>query len=259
MNIESTFTHKQYRIDSLIMSSDQNEIESDETRTDRRIQKGIEKLEKTITYKNRNRAIIVADSKGRELWKQRDSNTHVSITYQPGAKLRNAHLDATIKRHLNNRTIKNPIVLIWLGTCELTIKTRKGFTLQPNIGDYVNTLISEYQTYKDELLLINPNLTILFLECPYFKLHTFNLAKKYVNSKITFAEQKTLEKAIIAYNNSLISLNRISTPIISEDLVKYGKGKIRRQIQKNIDYRQLNDGCHPCARLWHKTMADQIC
>ena len=49
------------------MPSDTNEIETDKTQTDRRIQNGIKTLEKTIAYRNRNRAIIVEDSKGREL------------------------------------------------------------------------------------------------------------------------------------------------------------------------------------------------
>lgn len=222
------------------------------TRTDRRILNSIDKLEKTVEYRNRSNAIIVADSKGRELIKQRNQNTHVKITYQPGAKLRNQHLDATIKRHLNNRLIVKPIVLIWLGTCELTTKTSSGFKLQPNIIDWVNTLIDSYQIYKEELLVINPRAIILYIECPYFHLQTFNLAKHYTNSKVTKLEQEALEKAVITYNNALIVLNRVNTPLISEDLIKFGKGKGRKQ-KKKIDYRQLRDGCHPnssVTKLW---------
>lgn len=223
------------------------------TRTDRRIIKSIETLEKTITRKNRHNAIIIADSKGRELKKQRESNTHVAVHFQGGAKLRNFHLDACIKRHLNDRSVTKPIILIWLGTCELTKRGNNGFQLQPNITSYTNNLISSYQMYKNELLDINPRATVLFLECPYFHLQTFNLEKGHINSNISISEQKSLERAIIHYNNSLITLNGISAPLISEDLVKYGKGKQRRRMQKNIDYRQLSDGCHPSpsiSRLW---------
>lgn len=169
--------------------------------------------------------LLIADSKGCELKKQRELNTHVVVHFQGGAKLRDYHLDACIKSHLNDRSVIKPIILIWLGTCELTKKDNNGFQLQPNIGNYVYTLISSYQVYKNELLNINPRATILFLECPYFNLQTFNLEKGYSQSNINISDQKSLERAIIHYNNSLITLNSINTHLISEDLVRYGKGK----------------------------------
>ena len=133
----------------LNMSNENTDNEVIGNRTDRRIIKSIETLEKTIVHKNRYNAIIIADSKGRELKKQRESNTHVAVHFQGGAKLRNFHLDACIKGHLNNRLVINPIILIWLGTCELTRKGNNGFQLQPYIGSYVNNLINSYEIYKN--------------------------------------------------------------------------------------------------------------
>ena len=92
-----------------------NEDENNTTRTDRRIQQVIDKIEKTIEIKNRQRVILIADSKGRELRKQRLRNTHINIQYQPGAKIGNVFLDAAINRHIN--TVFRPKILIWLGTC----------------------------------------------------------------------------------------------------------------------------------------------
>ena len=50
-------------------------------RTDRRIINEIEKLNASIAVKDRSRAILIADSKGRELRKQRNRNTHLNIQY----------------------------------------------------------------------------------------------------------------------------------------------------------------------------------
>ena len=110
-------------------------------RTDRRIINEIEKLNASIAVKDRSRAILIADSKGRELRKQRNPNMHFNIQYQPGAKLRNVFLDASVKRHITNRSIRNPIVLIWLGTCEFTVKTVNGYKIQDNIDTHIDRLI----------------------------------------------------------------------------------------------------------------------
>lgn len=166
------------------MSNNKDETQ-EETRTDRRIKRDQEKLEKIIVARNRSNVILIADSKGRELQKQRESHTHIQIQYHPGAKLRNTYLDSAIKCHLNNRMIHHPIVLIWLGNWELTTRSSSGFVLQPNVESYVHSLISSYQIYKTELRAINPRATIIFLECPYFELQTFNLKKGHRSSNIS--------------------------------------------------------------------------
>ena len=77
------------------------------TKADRNIAKSIKKHVEEITYKNRNHAIIVGDSKCRELQKQRQHNSHVNIFYQPGAKLNNGHIDAYIRRHLEKYSVNH--------------------------------------------------------------------------------------------------------------------------------------------------------
>ena len=66
------------------MSDEENE-ENKTTRTDRRIVKSTLKLEKELEYRDRRRAIIVADSKGREL-KNNDIIKHKSISSIKGAQ-----------------------------------------------------------------------------------------------------------------------------------------------------------------------------
>ena len=232
------------------MSDDKDESE---TRTDRRIAKGIDLIESKIATKDRRNAIIVADSKGRELKKQRVYNAHINIFYQPGAKLRNVHLDSYIKRHINNRTVRSPVVLIWLGTCELTIKTVSGYALINNLDEHVTQLIKSYETYKQELIAINPRTEIVFLPCPFFDLKTYNKSRQYKSIETTDLDQHELEQAIIKYNLELDNLNQITTPSICEDFTKFGKGRKHKTIQKSIDYRQLVDGCHPrpeITKLW---------
>lgn len=223
------------------------------TKLDRNIAKGIKKFTEEISYKNRNHAIIVGDSKCRELQKQRDHNSHVNIFYQPGAKLNNGHIDSYIRRHLTNVFNKPPIVLIWLGTCELTVKTRRGFDLVPNISDHVDTIIENYKLYKQQLEALKPSVRIIFLPCPYFNLDTFNVSRKYKTINITREQQLALEHSIKKYNRELITLNNINTPVICEDLIRRGKGKTHKSQQKTIDYRHLIDGCHPSVeitKLW---------
>ena len=53
---------------------------------------------------------------------------------------------------------------------------------------------------------------------------------------------------LLQSNRELIALKQISTPIICEDFVRYGKGK-KQKLTKKIDYSQLTDGCHPNAAI----------
>ena len=197
--------------------------------TDRRIEKSIDSISKTIDTRNRSRAIIIADSKGRELQKQRAYNTHINIQYRSGAKIRNACLDSAVKRHLNDRTIRYPIALFWHGTCELTIKTKDGFKMPDNMNTHINALINTYRTYAEELLTINPRTTIIFLPCPYFDLNVFNLSR---GKKLAQIDQNQLEQAVDRYNTEISSINGISTPKIWEDLLKYSKGKKQKVLKK---------------------------
>lgn len=217
------------------------------TRTDRRIQKTINKLEITIDYRNRSRVILIADSKGRELRKQRTANTHINIQYFPGAKISNVFLDAAIRRHITR--VSDPIVLIWLGTCEISIKSNNGFILPANLDNHMHRLINSYHAYKQQLMMVNPTTTVIFLPCPYLELNTYN-AKNGYTVKIN---QEELERGIRMYNNEINAINSISTPAICEDIQKFGKGKRKTTIAKKIDYRQLIDGCHPAptiTKLW---------
>ena len=83
------------------------------------------------------------------------------------------------------------IILIWLGTCDLTRKTGKFLMLKNNPSARINVLSELYETIKSELLASKPNCTVLILPCPDYSLVEWNKSKGHSNPQISVISWST--------------------------------------------------------------------
>ena len=78
---------------------------------------------------------------------------------------------------------RDPIVLVWLGTCELTEKKGKYISIRHYNYKYQNVeyKLDEYRELLSKIKEANPTATVIFLECPYHSIYAYNSRNNIVN------------------------------------------------------------------------------
>ena len=212
----------------------------------------IKLLKRTKYFSSTRKSFLISDSKGFDL-KRIENTRHIRFFCKSGANITHREVRSYAKYQVKNN--KYPIILLWFGTCALTEKSNGLFVLKNNITDVVENTISEYRELKNELVTINPRAKIVFLDCPYYSLSTFNKHKNKTFANNFFDEQqKELKVAIDLHNDKLRDLNGNiqKIPCLNKDFSKRTSSK-KRKPKIQIDYRQLRDGCHIgrlLAELW---------
>ena len=156
------------------------------------------------------------------------------------------------------RKLKNarkPVVFVWLGTCELTKKKGKYFSLRKCTYQNIEETLTQYRNLKDQIKKANKHTQVLFVECPYYSITWWNSRhiseqqaniirsvykvrnrgnKKFNNSYLSlkvsrrYRERrkarnskidKQLSLAIDYYNEHLKLINKFNTPRISQDII----------------------------------------
>ncbi|CAC5382825.1 unnamed protein product [Mytilus coruscus] len=87
---------------------------------------------------------------------------------------------ATTDEHLKNLfakleelKLKDPSILIWFGTCEITTKG-KYIYLRNYPYQNIESILTSYRELRDKILARFKYVTIIFLECRYYSISTFN-------------------------------------------------------------------------------------
>ena len=169
--------------------------------------------------------IIRGDSKARYLMSQIHEDPYININHRGGATIRNTAFLGNYTLNRIRRSYK-PIVIIWLGTCELTVKQGKYIRLVDNIDNRLDEIDIEYTEYKECVHRANNQSTVIFLDCPFFSIPLWNKYKGHHNPDCFELEQATLERAIRRLNIILRSINdECRAPKLSLDL-EYTKKNI---------------------------------
>lgn len=72
--------------------------------------------------------------------------------------------------------VNNPIVLIWLGTCEITKKEGKYASLRDYPFQNIENTLTDYRTLRDKIKRGNENASVHFIECPCYSITRYNKA-----------------------------------------------------------------------------------
>lgn len=223
------------------------------------LNKQIPKLIKDKYDIHKKNVIFRSDSKGRCLLPYFTNTNKFSLIYRSGGIIKDTFMqEYTISKI--ERT-KEPLVILFFGTCELTNKNGKYIYLPRDINARVEQIIEQYSTYKRRVLECNPQATVLFLECPYFSIIIWNFLKGHPHPGIFNNDQKKLEEAIVLFNLKLKELNgnRV-VPRLSVDFM-YSTKKKNKQSTKFRNYGLLKDGVHAnnfLAKLWSLRISRMI-
>ena len=227
----------------------------------KRTLKRINWLENQNSIAGRRDVIIRGDSKARYLMAHVHEDPYMNINHRGGATIYNTFLgDYTLNRI--KRSYK-PIVIIWLGTCELTEKRGKFIRIVENIDERLDEIETQYTLYKERILSANAESTVIYLECPFFNIPLWNKHKGHYNPDGFEPDQILLEKAIKRLNIILRSItdDEVRNPKLSLDLEESTK-KRNKPRKYHLNYKALSiDGVHPgkdIARLWYLRIVRMI-
>jgi len=181
--------------------------------------------------------------------------------------------------------VDNPLILVWLGTCEITRKDDKLISLREYPYQNIEFVLNEYRVLKDQIIQANSSAKVLFLDCPYYSItrankirsghinthNTCSSGKHYPPILINVAREsrsvqlksvvdKQVRKQIDYYNEHLKILNRnVATPRLSQDQILSNKRKKDIRVRYRTNYNLLSDGVHPekiIAKLWLYKMVE---
>ena len=139
----------------------------------RKIEKSIDKLrvERCGEFQSQD-IFLLSDSKGRYLQNEVRPSDSVKIcfTYRGGFVINNPELRLCLHRI---RSSTNPIVLVWLGSCEFTQKDKNSkITLKPEID--VTRVVSEYEKFKRDILSFQSSAEVYSIETPTPYINVWN-------------------------------------------------------------------------------------
>jgi hypothetical protein len=167
------------------------------------------------------------------------------------------------KRHVNSllrlvKELKDPIILVWLGTCEITRKVDKYIKLYKYPYQNIEFILTEYRKLRYQIRRKNPSASLYFIECPCYSITKSNKPKNIVvNSTINLGKvnerypslivnkirevreiqwaakvDKEVSTQIDYYNDHLKLLNRgISTPRLSQDIILSNKSRVDPRVK----------------------------
>ena len=203
--------------------------------------------------RNTRRPIIFrSDSKGRALLPYINHYNRMNLVFRGGAKinsdfLQNYTLDKVSRSY-------NPVIVLWFGTCELTVKNGKYIFLAENLDAKLYQIKRDYIEYKEQLMITNASCKVIFLECPHQSLIVWNFLKGHPTPGVFRDDQKTLEDYITKLNYIIQEINGNQVvPHLAQDLV-FSIKKKKRAPKYIKNYSLLYDGVHPgkvLSQLWY--------
>ena len=179
-------------------------------------------------------------------------NTRWPIIFRGGAKISNNFLQNYALDTLSRAS--NPVIILWFGTCELTIKTGKYILLSNNLDGKLEEIRQSYVEYKEKILRINSGSKVIYLECPYQSLIMWNFGKGHPTPGIFIHDQKILEDYTTKLNKIIAEINgKQVVPHLAQDF-QFSIKKKKRAQKYLKNYSLLYDGVHPgkiLSQIWY--------
>lgn len=204
--------------------------------------------------------VILSDSKAKYLENISDWYSHpenkIFWWWQKGANTRDAlvWLKDNLESQFQELGSQHLTLYVWLGTCDVTVKSGLFIDLRTESDDSVNDVCTAYKDlYK--FLSNYPTVKLVFLELPYFSIYLWNLFKGHENPNLFRYKDKLLEAQIDKINKFVRETNlllRGNSPNFGLDLLKVRK-HFGQPAVYSYNYGLYLDGIHPhpdLARLW---------
>lgn len=196
---------------------------------------------------------LVSDSKGKYLERRVRRRDIIDLKFicQSGANISSEHLKRLTLRAV--RFERNPIVIIWLGTCDFMIKQGNFIKLVESAELTIEEVVSKFRVFKQNIQRVNPSSEVFFVECPPISISRWNVIKGGSDLDIYTTQDNRLKQIITTFNEKLNDLNGIVyLPKLSQDLVQSCKRKSHK-VKYKTNFNLYVDGLHPSvnlAELW---------
>ena len=228
------------------------------SKLNKEISKLVEEESKRQCPSRKRDTFLVSDSKGRFIERELTPRYYgdLKIISKSGATVD----DTLFHRQFmpNIRLATKPIVLIWLGTCEITKKNGKFIELFANSNEKIDQIIVKYRYLKSDIQRTNRQAEVIFLACPYYSIVEWNRRKGCSDPSVYKNQDSELFSLIDYYNQKVTTLNAVRTPNLSQDIIRSSKKKSASRVKYTKNFSLYTDGIHPgnhLSLLWlHKIL-----
>lgn len=209
--------------------------------------------------------VLLSDSKGYYLKDEVSTELESTIKFRckRGRKTKDAidwfkqSVDSELKRYPKIH------LYVWLGTCDLTVKSHRFISLRSVSDETVNYLEQQFQKLINFTSKLK-NVEVTFLEIPVYSITKWNESRRAKELSDFKEQDKILESQINRLNEKIRILNRQTTyrsPKFSLDLLRNRKTNKGKKSTYYYNFELYNDGIHPCktlSKLWLKQLTALI-
>ena len=212
-------------------------------------------------------AVLISSSKGNYIKPHRDIlraiNYKLRFVCRGGATFAKqfrwleSNLEFLVHRH------NQVVVIVWLGTCDLTEKSEKFISLRHSTDDaafqYVTSQVVRFCSFAEKF----PSVKLVFFEIPPYSIVEWNTYQGHENPVEFHADDTVLNDRIILINQFIAQVNKarnFCSPRFHLDVTKSKKQKDGQQ-RKSLDFSLFKDGIHPdvlLARYWMKRLVCKL-
>lgn len=216
-----------------------------------KVDKEITRFETLLREERRpgRRAFVVTDSKGRYLQRSLEHRDYIQFIWRGGARIGDESLLDALREKIVD--MQEPLVFIWLGTCDLTkIGARKRISLR---GMGIPQLRAALLEMKTKVLAINNSSTVIFLRCPIYSIVKWN-GSHNLEVQESDGSDGDLEGSVKSLNEVIDEINNFYTPKFSLDILRNTKTRHGQHSRYFYNFKDLYlDGIHPgpqLSKLW---------
>lgn len=207
--------------------------------------------------------VVLSDSKASYLKSQVTTNFEQQIVWwyrsgwnsEQGLKFLRDNIDQAIRQHGNIH------LYVWLGTCDLTLKSQRNGYIYLNLDHGASGLIHNLEKIVE--VGKNKNFKVTFLELPHYSIKIWNSNKGHRNPSSFDTQDDLLKDSVKLVNehiNRLNVQNRSNKPSYNVDLQRCRSNRGRRTKYYN-NYNLYKDGIHPdtdLSKCWLRKLTLQI-
>lgn len=212
---------------------------------------------------SRTTPIVLSDSKASYLKSQVETAIehqilwwyHSGWTSEQGLKFLHENIDQAIRQYGKIH------LYVWLGTCDLTLKSQRNGYIYLNLDHGASRLIHNFEKIVE--VSKNKNFRATFLELPYYSIKNWNSNRGHRNPDSFDTQDSLLKDSVKLVNehiNRLNVQNRLNKPSFNVDLVRCRSNRGRRTKYFN-NYNLYKDGIHPdvdLSKCWLRKITLQI-
>ena len=200
---------------------------------------------------------LFSDSKGKCLKKVAKKYDNLKIIAKASATVWDQDHRYVLIRKVHQTRF--PIVLIWLGTCEITEKSGKYINLRDYPYQTIEDTLTEYRELKHSILQANRQTIVIFLECPYYSVIKANKIKGDKSVDKHNSKDKIVCDLVDYFNEKIRLLNptNITIPRLAQDIITASKPRTRKEVKYRKNFNLFHDRVHPLKPLAEVTMVTQ--